>query len=76
MRVVAVDLFASASDEVISLTDICIEYSTEKGTDKSTNGRIIPATVYCPLMACNVDVTTASEYGKTTECGSYDDSTK
>lgn len=30
-----------------------------------------PATVYCSLMTCNVDATSASRDGDTAECGMY-----
>lgn len=53
---------------------MCIEVSTECGTDVSTVGCIAPATVYRSLIARNVNVTTASEYGRTTECGMYEES--
>lgn len=69
----AVKFAASTPDEVILLADIRIESYTEYGTDRSTTGRMAPATVYRSLIACNLNVTTASENGETIECGDYED---
>lgn len=40
----------------------------------SIAGCMLPATVYCSLMTCDVDTTSATNYGDATECGIYDES--
>lgn len=40
----------------------------------SIAGCMSPATVYCSLIACDVDTTSATNGGDTAECGMYEES--